>query len=101
MIVKHISAVLFGALFLNTACATDTTKVHFKNLELLDFSESPFGTDFGAERVWANPWTADIRLSCRETPAKRPCASETKCVGVWHSADWPEWLRQSPLGVLI
>ena len=33
MIVKHISAVLFGALFLNTACATDTTKVHFKNLE--------------------------------------------------------------------
>ncbi len=33
MIVKHISAVLFGALFLNTACATDTTKVQFKQLE--------------------------------------------------------------------
>lgn len=33
MIVKHISAVLFGALFLNTACATDTTKVKLKQLE--------------------------------------------------------------------
>lgn len=33
MIVKHISAVLFGALFLNTACATDTTKVQLKQLE--------------------------------------------------------------------
>lgn len=33
MIVRHISAVLFGALFLNTACATDTTKVKLKQLE--------------------------------------------------------------------
>ncbi len=33
MIIRHISAVLFGALFLNTACATDTTKVQFKQLE--------------------------------------------------------------------
>lgn len=33
MIVKHISAVLFGALFFNTACATDTTKVQLKQLE--------------------------------------------------------------------
>lgn len=33
MIVKQITTVLFGALFLNTACATDTTKVQFKQLE--------------------------------------------------------------------
>jgi carboxyl-terminal processing protease len=33
MIIKQITAVLFGALFLNTACATDTTKVQFKQLE--------------------------------------------------------------------
>ncbi len=33
MIVKQITTVLFGALFLNTACATDTTKVQLKQLE--------------------------------------------------------------------